>query len=155
MPPITGRISKDPYFRELQAKVAKATTWRAKLLAAGADRLYVGLQDTRQVQIRRVATRLVIEDLLAQPAPETVNVLVSALSGKPNNAESQAIDNVATVDSEAAEAVRGWIGGAKSSRGDDVWRRNVDKLTKPFADIGKGTLMLGALLLGAVILNRR
>lgn len=143
-PPIVQAATKDPRFRAMMAGVKARDTWTGKLLAAGADHCYQGgeyTQPSRLVQLRRVATRLVLEDLTdgLSNAGDVVCVLLGSLSGlversgpglrKASRVQAichtdltvqAALAAVATRDPAAAAVMAGWVVSAVDSREDDA-----------------------------------
>jgi len=143
-PPIVKAATLDPRFKAIMADVKSKTTWTAKLIAAGANKCYQGgsYETTdRLTQLRRVATRLVLEDLTDSMtnSADVVGILVGALSGLVERwgpglrAESRlqavtkidlslrdALAQVATIDPAAAAALATWAAGATADREDDA-----------------------------------
>ena len=129
----------------MMARVKASTTWTGKLLAAGANKCYqggeYGKNPDRLTQLRRVATRLVLEDLTdgISNASDVVCVLVGSLSGlversgpglrsesrvqavcKSELPVKDALAAVASKDPTAATSLAAWIVGAVNDREDDA-----------------------------------
>lgn len=180
-PPIVRAASKDPRFRAMMADAKAQVSLLGKLRAAGANRLFAGqLQPDRLTLLRRVATRLVLEDALdGKPdAPDLVNAIVAGLSGlqqgKPGSmAQTQAYASVQTavaslamVDQAAAGAVASWIADAQAARASarDDWmadrakERFKEGLRAPFegaANVLEPLIPLALALGGLLLLSRR
>ena len=142
--PVVKSATLDPRFKQMMADVKARDTWTAKLLAAGANKLYVAGNFTttdRLTQLRRVATRLVLEDLCDgfSNAADVVSIVVGALSGlverwgpglraeqrlqavtKIDLSLKDALGQVATKDPAAAAALATWAAGSTADREQDA-----------------------------------